>query len=95
MFIDTAFYIESHRNTPRNKYTPHNNSYHKTHSTHQFKFQALNTFNTFVIHNASRPCRPQLLIRVLGCPWEVFCKQGEYDFGSIGIWSQIGAYVNF
>jgi hypothetical protein len=42
-----------------------------------------------VIHNASRPRRPHLWIRVLVCPCEAFSKQGEYDLGSIGIWSQI------
>ncbi len=42
-----------------------------------------------VIHNASRPRRPHLWIRVLVCPWEAFAKQGEYEPGSIGIWSQL------
>ena len=41
-----------------------------------------------LIHNASRPRRPHLWIRVLVCPWEAFAKQGEYEPGSIGIWSQ-------
>ena len=40
-----------------------------------------------LIHNAPRPRRPRLWIRVLVCPWEGFSKQGEYDLGSIGIWS--------
>ena len=42
-----------------------------------------------LIHNASRPRRPHLCIRVLVCPWEAFSKQGEYELGSIGIWPQL------
>ena len=42
-----------------------------------------------LIHNASHPRWPNLWIRVLVCPWEVFSKQGEYDLGSIGNLSQV------
>ena len=45
--------------------------------------------DVFNIHNALCPRRPHLCIRVLMCPREAFSKQGEYDLGSIGMWSQV------